>query len=184
MTAVRLVAVDPHSVRQVARARAVSGLARAYAELYRELYQQALDQARVVLAGRPARQAHQRANRLARAELQSRFPDEYAARYRAELASIQPIEPVAAGVVDRRSSAVARLRALVWLADQYPDLARQRFQAEATRLPFDPADRAPARRRALAWVRALDGLRGAYPEQFQHRYSYELARQTDQAPPP
>jgi hypothetical protein len=61
MTAGRSVAVDPHSVRQVARGRAVSGLARAYAELYRQLYEQALDQARVQLAGRPAREAHQRA---------------------------------------------------------------------------------------------------------------------------
>jgi hypothetical protein len=91
---------------------------------------------------------------------------------------------MAAGVVDRRSAAVARVRALVWLADQYPDLARHRFQAEATRLPFDPPDREPARRWALAWVRALDGLRGAYPEQFQHRYRYELARQADQARSP
>lgn len=162
----------------------MSGLARAYAELYRQLYEQALDQARVQLAGRPAREAHQRASRLARAELQARLPEEYAARYQAELASIQPIEPMAAGVVDRRSAAVARVRALVWLADQYPDLARHRFQAEATRLPFDPPDRAPARRWALAWVRALDGLRGAYPEQFQHRYRYELARQADQARSP
>lgn len=184
MTAGRSVAVDPHSVRQLARGRAASGLARAYAELYRQLYEQALDQARVQLAGRPARDAHQRASRLARAELQARLPEEYAARYQAELASIQPIEPVAAGVVDRRSAAVARVRALMWLADQYPDLARQRFQTEATRLPFDPPDRAPARRWALACVRALDGLRGAYPEQFQHRYRYELARQADQARSP
>jgi hypothetical protein len=181
VTAARSVAVDPHSVRQVARGRAVSGLARANAELYRQLYQQALDQTRVRLAGRPARQAHQLASRLARADLQARLPEQYAARYQAELASIQPFAPVAAGVVDRRSAAVARVRALVWLAEQYPDLARQRFQAEATRLPLDPADRSPARRRALAWVRALDGLRGAYPEHFQHRYCYELARQADQA---
>ena len=41
MTAGRSVAVDPHSVRQVARGRAVSGLARAYAVLYRLLYEQA-----------------------------------------------------------------------------------------------------------------------------------------------
>jgi hypothetical protein len=180
MTATRPVAVDPHSVRQVARGRAVAGLARAYPELYRELYQQELGQARLQLA---ARQAHQRASRLARAELQGRLPDEYAARYQAELAAIQPIEPVAAGVVDRRSAAVARLRALVWLASQYPDLAHQRLQAEQARLPLAPADRVPARRRALAWVRALDGLRGAYPEQFQVRYTVELARQVDKAPP-
>jgi hypothetical protein len=54
MTAARSEAVDPHSVRQVARARAVACLARAYAELYRELYQQALGQARETFAARPA----------------------------------------------------------------------------------------------------------------------------------
>jgi hypothetical protein len=184
MTVARSVAVDPHSVRQVARGRAVAGLARAYPELYRGLYQQALDQARVSLAGRPARQAHQQASRLARSRLQALLPEEYAAHYQAELAAIQPIEPPAAGVVDRRSAAVARVRALVWLANQYPDLARRRLQAEQARVPLAPADRAPARRLALAWVRALDGLRAAYPEQFQARYSAELARQVDQAAQP
>jgi hypothetical protein len=179
MTAARMVAVDPHSVRQAARA--VAGLARTYPELYRELYQQALDQARETLAARPA---HQQASRHVRIELEGRLPEEYAARYQAELTLIQPIEPPAADVVDRHSAAVARLRALVWLADQYPDLARQRLQAERTRLSLDPADRAPQRRRALAWVRALDGLRGAYPEQFQARYLMELAGQVDQGPPP
>jgi hypothetical protein len=79
---------------------------------------------------------------------------------------------------------VARLRALVWLADQYPDLARRRLQAEQARLPLSPADRVPRRRRALAWVRALDGLRGVYPEQFLTRYLMELAGQADQEPPP
>jgi hypothetical protein len=175
-----VVAVDPHSVRQAARARAVAGLARAYPELYRQLYQQALAQARLTLEARPA---HQQASRQARVELKARLPEEYAARYQAELTLIQPIAPPAADVVDRRGAAVARLRALVWLADQYPDLARQRLQAEQTRLPLNPADRVPRRRRALAWVRALDGLRGAYPEQFQARYLMELAGQVDQGPP-
>jgi hypothetical protein len=184
MTAARSVAVDPHSVRQVARGRAVSGLAHAHPELYRELYEQALDQARVELAGRPARQAHQQASRLARAGLRTRLPEEYAARYQAELAVIQPIEPVTIEVIDRRSAAAARVRALLWLAEQYPDLARQHLQAEQARLPLAPADRAPARRRALAWVRALDGMRAVYPEQFQARYSAELARRVDQAARP
>jgi hypothetical protein len=181
MTTARLVALDPHSVRQAARARAVAGLARAYPELYRELYQQALGQARQGLDARPA---HQQASRHARIELKAHLPEEYAARYQAELTLIQPIEPPAAGVVDRQSAAVARLRALVWLADQYPDLARQRLQAEQARLPFAPANRVPERRQALAWVRALDGLRAAYPEQFQARYLMELAGQVDQGPPP
>jgi hypothetical protein len=181
MTAARLVAVDPHSVRQAARARAVAGLARTYPELYRELYRRALGRARQTLAARPA---HQQARRQARIELKGRLPEEYAARYQAELAAIQPVEPPPAGAVDRQSAAVARLRALVWLAEQYPDLTRQRLQAEQARLPAAPADRTPERRRALAWVRALDGLRGVYPEQFQARYLMELASQVDQVPPP
>jgi len=181
MMAARVVAVDPHSVRQAARARAVAGLARAYPELYRELYQQALAQARLTLDARPA---HQQASRQARLELKTRLPEEYAARYRAELTLIQPVEPPPAGMVDRRSAAVARLRALVWLAEQYPDLARHRLQAEQARLPAAPADRTPERRQALAWMRALDGLRAVYPEQFQARYLLELAGQVDQGPPP
>jgi hypothetical protein len=181
MTTARSAWVDPHSVRQAARARAVAGLARAYPQLYRELYQQALGQARLTLDARPA---HQQASRQARIELKARLPEEYAARYQAELTLIQPVEPPPAGAVDRQSAAVARLRALVWLAEQYPDLARQRLQAEQTRLPFAPGDRVPRRRRALAWVRALDGLRAAYSEQFQARYLMELAGQVDQGPPP
>jgi len=181
MTAGRLAWMDPHSVRQAARARAVAGLARAYPELYRELYQQALAHARLTLDARPA---HQQASRQARIQLKALLPEEYAGRYQAELTAIQPIEPPPAGVVDRHSAALARLRALVWLAEQYPDLARQRLLAEQARLPAAPVDRTPERRRALAWVRALDGLRGVYPEQFQARYSFELARQDDQAAQP
>jgi hypothetical protein len=181
MMAARVVAVDPYSVRQAARARAVAGLARAYPELYRELYQQALAQTRLILDARPA---HQQASRHARIELKACLPEEYAARYQAELALIQPIEPPTVEAVDRQCAAVARLRALVWLADQYPDLARRRLQAEQARLPLSPADRVPGRRRALAWVRALDGLRGVYPEQFLTRYLMELAGQADQEPPP
>jgi hypothetical protein len=85
MTAARTVAVDQHSVRQAARARAVAGLARAYPEQYRELYQQALGQARETLDTRPA---HQQASRQARLELKARLPEEYAARYQAELTFI------------------------------------------------------------------------------------------------
>ena len=181
MTAARSAWVDPHSVRQAARARAVAGLARAYPELYRELYQRALGQARQTLEARPA---HQQASRLARAELKARLPEEYAACYQAELTAIQPVEPPPAGLVDRHSAARARLRAQVWLAKQYPDLARQRLQAEQARLPAARVDRTPERRRALAWLRALDGLRAVYPEQFQARYLLELAGQVDQGPPP
>ena len=181
MTAARSAWADPHAVRQAARARAVAGLAGAYPELYRELYQRALGQARLTLDARPA---HQQANRQARIELKARLPEEYAAHYQAELAAIQPVEPPPAGLVDRHRAAVARLRALVWLAEQYPDLVSQRLQAEQARLPAALVDRTPERFRALACMRALDGLRGVYPEQFQARYLLELAGQVDQGPRP
>jgi len=181
MTTARLVALDPHAVRQAARARAVAGLARTYPGLYRELYQQALGQARRTLDARPA---HQQASRQARLQLKARLPEEYAARYQAELALIQPVEPPAAKAVDRQRAAVARLRALVWLAEQYPDLAGQRLQAEQARLPAAPVDRTPERCRALAWLRALDGLRAVYPEQFQARYLLELAGEVAEGPRP
>jgi hypothetical protein len=63
-------------------------------------------------------------------------------------------------------------------------VARRRFAAEAARLPLRPADRAPGRRRALAWVRVLDGLRCLFPEEFQARYTHELARHAGQEPQP
>jgi hypothetical protein len=119
-----------------------------------------------------------RARSQARADLQAVFRDQYQARFEAELAALQPDQPqVEVGRVERPAAARARLRALLWLADQHPDLTRERFQAEAARLPLRPADRVPGRRRALAWVRALEGLRGAYPEPFERRYRHELARE-------
>jgi hypothetical protein len=171
-------AAAEHSVRQRARARAAAWLAREYPDQYRACYQQALTQAREQSAGLTPRQAHQQASRQARAALQARFPDQYATRYQAELAVIQPVSPQEIGEVDPDGAARARLRALVWLARLHPDLARQRLHVEAARLPLHPADRTPARRRTLALVRALDGLRATFPEQFQARYTTELASQT------
>ncbi len=189
MTAARSVPADPVAAAKqrsrswtLARGRAGAWLARAHPELYRECYQQALAQVRAQAPGLPSRQAHQQASRQARAELQARFPDDYEARFQAELAALQPDEPAEVGVVDPQAAVQARLLALVWLADQHPDLAAQRFQAEAARLPLRAADRVPRRRRALASVRALDGLRTAFPEQFQARYAAELARHASQEP--
>ena len=130
----------------------------------------------------PSRQAHQRASRQAHADLQALFRDEFAARVEAELAGLQPAETVELGRVEPPVAARARLRALLWLADQHPDQTRERFHAEAVRVPLRPSDRAPGRRRALAWVRALDGLRAAYPELFEARYAHELARHAGQEP--
>jgi hypothetical protein len=166
----------------LAQGRAVSWLARSHPEEYRDHYQRALERVCAKAPRLSSRQAHQRARRQAHADLQALFRDEYAERLQAELAALQPDEPVEVSRVDRPVAARARLRALLWLADQHPDHTRQRFQAEAARLPFRSTDRAPGRRRALAWVRALDGLRGAYPELFQVRYAQELARHAGQEP--
>jgi hypothetical protein len=171
-----------HAVRQRARARAVAWLAREYPDQYRACYQAALDQARAQRTGLTARQVHQVASRQARAALQARYPDEYAARYQAELAMILPVGPQEVGEVDRDGAARARLRALLWLARLHPDLTSQRLHVEAARLPLHPADRAPSRRRTLALVRALDGLRGLFPEEFQARYTAELASHTGTGP--
>jgi hypothetical protein len=190
VTAARSVPADPagakerQRLRALAQGRATAWLARGHAEDYRDCYAQALDRVRAQAPRLPAWRARERAVRQARGDLQALFPDEYQARFQAELAALQPAEPVAeVGRVERPVAAAARLRALLWLADQHPDLTRQRFAAEAARLPLRLADRAPARRRALAWVRTLDGLRGAFPELFEARYAHELARRAGQEPP-
>jgi hypothetical protein len=176
---------ERHRVRTLAKQRAASWLARAHLEAYRECYAQALERVHAQAPGLPSWRVRQRAAGQARADLQALFPDQYQARYEAELAELQPDEPaVEVGRVEPPVAARARLRALLWLADRHPDQTRARFQAEAARLPLDPADRSPGRRRALAWVRTLDGLRSAYPELFQARYAHELARHASQEPPP
>ena len=189
MTAARSVPADPHGarerhrVRAVAKQRASSWLARAHPQEYQTCYQQALERVRAQAPGLPSWRVHQRAAGQARADLQALVRDEYQARYEVELAALQPDEPaVEVGRVEPPVAARARLRALLWLADRHPDETRARFQAEAARLPLDPADRSPGRRRALAWVRTLDGLRGAFPELFEARYVHELARQAGKEP--
>jgi hypothetical protein len=184
VTAARSVPADPHGrrerhrVRAVAKQRAAAWLARAHPEEYRACYAVALDRVRAQAPGLPSWRARERAGNHARADLQAVFRDEYQARYEAEMAELEPDEPaVEVGRVEPPVAARARLRALLWLADRHPDQARARFQAEAARLPLRPADRSPGRRRALAWVRTLDGLRSAYPELFEARYAHELARQ-------
>jgi hypothetical protein len=174
-------AAAEHTVRQRARARAAAWLARAHPDQYRACYQAALTQAREQRPGLTDRQAHQQASRKAHAALQACFPAQYNTRYQAELAATQPTAPQDVGEVDRECATRARLRALVWLARLHPDLTLQRFQAEAARLPLLPSDRAPRRRRKLAVLRALDGLRGLFPEEFQARYTHELASHANQA---
>lgn len=69
-------------------------------------------------------------------------------------------------LTQQRTHTTARLRAVVWLADRYPDTA--------ARLPLNPADRTP-RRRPLAWASTLDRLRRLHPDDFHTRYQAELA---------
>jgi len=188
VTAARSVPADPAATkeRQRLRARAqgqaASWLARVHAQEYQKVYTHALDRVRAQTPGLPSWRANQRARDQAHTDLQALFRDEYQARFDAELAALQPDQPVEVGRVEPPVAARARLRALLWLAAQHPDLARQRFEAEAARLPLRLADRAPRRRRALAWVRALDGLRAAYPELFQARYAHELTHLARQEP--
>jgi hypothetical protein len=188
VTAARSVPADPTATkeRQRLRARAqgqaASWLAGEHAEEYQACYAQAEERIRAQAPGLPSWRVRQRASSQAHADLQALFRDEYQARLEAELAALRPDEPVEVGRVERPVAARARLRALLWLADQHPDQTRARFAAEAARLPLRPADRAPGRRRALAWVRTLDGLRGAFPELFEARYARELACQAGQEP--
>jgi hypothetical protein len=188
VTAAKSVPADPaaakerHRVRSLAQRRAATWLARAHPAEYHECHQQALERLRSQAPGLAAWRARERAARQAHADLQAVFRDQYQARFEAELAALQPDEPVELGRVERPVAARARLRALLWLADQHPDQTRARFAAEAARLPLRPSDRAPGRRRALAWVRTLDGLRGAFPELFQDRYAHELAHHAGQEP--
>ncbi len=89
-------------------------------------------------------------------------------------------------VVERRAHTTTRLRALLWLADRYPDTAAAIYQAQAARLPLNPADRTPQRRQALAWARTLDRLGRLHPDDFHAHYRTELAaakrKQRDRSP--
>jgi hypothetical protein len=73
------------------------------------------------------------------------------------------------------ANAAARLRALLWLADRHPDTTNEVYQEQAARLPLDPADRTPQRRRALAWAATLDRLARLHPADFEARYQAQLA---------
>jgi hypothetical protein len=78
--------------------------------------------------------------------------------------------------VERHAHATAQRRALLWLARLYPDTTARLHQAHAARLPLNPADRTPERRRVLAWARTLDRLARLHPDDFEARYRAELAQ--------
>jgi hypothetical protein len=115
-----------------------------------------------------------------------RYPNEYEQRYAAELARAhtevqdeepddqQPVRPAVRvpywqqrnPTAEQHAHATAQRRALLWLAKLYPDTTTQLYQAQAARLPLNPADRTPTRRRALAWAAALDRLRRLHPRRL------------------
>jgi hypothetical protein len=181
--------------RHLATGRARTWLAAQHPELYQELYEQHITQAR---ADDPYAQpvaVRNRARSRALGNLQRRYPDEYEQRYAAELARAhtevqdeepddqQPVRPAVRvpywqqrdPTAEQHAHATAQRRALLWLAKLYPDTTTQLYQAQAARLPLNPADRTPTRRRALAWAAALDRLRRLHPDDFHARYKTELA---------
>ena len=76
----------------------------------------------------------------------------------------------------QHAHATARLRALLWLANHYPDTTAAIYQAQAGRLPLNPVDRTQTRRRALAWAKTLDRLGRLHPDDFKSRCRTELTR--------
>lgn len=181
------------SARHTATDRARTWLARQHPKQYRELYQRHLTQARAQDPAASATRIGNRARNRALAELQRRYPDAYRQRYADELARARAavdarVEHQAAhspsrapywqrdATAERHAYTTARYRALLWLARLYSDTTAQLHAAEAARLPLNPADRTPEKRRALAWVRTLDQLSRLHPDDFQARYRAELAR--------
>jgi ribosomal protein L37AE/L43A len=188
--------------RYVAAGRARTWLAGVHAEAYGNLYAEHVARARAQDPEGSSMAVRNRARSRALGELQRRHYGDYRQRYEAELARAQaavdqqaakgqagsrPAEPRvpywqqrhdfqrAHAVAEQRAHAAARLRALLWLADRYPDTTAAVFRAQAARLPLNPADRTPAGRRALAWAATLDRLARLHPAAFQARYGAELA---------
>jgi hypothetical protein len=182
--------------RHLAEGRARTWLATLHREAYASLYADHVARAR---AQDPAGSATAVRNR-ALGELQRRYRDQYRQRYAAELAralaqldqqaaqeqqaSAQPAEPRVPYWLERdalaqqqaHANATARLRALLWLTERHPDTTNEVYRAQAARLPLNPADRTPERRRALAWAATLDRLARLHPSDFEARYRAELAR--------
>jgi hypothetical protein len=179
------------TARHRAEGRARHWLAAQHPEQYANLYADHLARARTQDA---AGSAAVRARARALGELQRSYRDDYQQRYAAELAraqaaldqqarqeyaaSARPAEPRVPYWQERdalaQQHAHARLRVLLWLADRYPDSTAAIYQAQAARVPLNPAERSPARRCELAWARTLDHLGRLHPDDFQARYRTEL----------
>jgi hypothetical protein len=186
--------------RDVAAGRARTWLAAEHAELFTNLCAEHVARARAEDPEGSATAVRNRARSRALGELQRRYRADYRRRYAAELArahadqqadqeqATPPAEPRVPywrqrhdhqqrqALAEQRAHATARLRALLWLADRYPDTTAALFQAQAARLPLNPADRTPTRRRALAWAATLDRLARLHTAAFEARYHAELAR--------
>jgi hypothetical protein len=181
----------------LAYGRARTWLAAQHAEQYANLYAQHHAKACAQDPDGPARAVRDRARSRALGELQRQHPDDYRRRYEAELARAyaqldqaaaraeQPAPPEphvpywqhrdALAQRSAHANATARLRALLWLTERHPDTTAEVYQDQAARLPLNPADRTPERRRALAWAATLDRLARLHPADFEARYQMELS---------
>jgi hypothetical protein len=177
--------------RYAAAGRAHTWLATEHAEAYANLYAEHVARAHAQDPGGSSMTIRNRARSRALGELQRRHYGDYQRRYEAELARAhaedqadqkQTTPPPRApywqqrqALDEQRAHAAARLRALLWLADRDPDATASVYRAQAARLPLNPADRTPQRRRALAWAATLDRLARLHPNDFHTRYTAELA---------
>ncbi len=192
--------------RPRAEARARHWLRAKHPEHYANLYADHLAKARSEDPEGSATTVRDRARGRALGELQRSYRDDYRQRYAVELArahdeidqqaqeeqeaAARPAEPHVPYWHERdalaqrhaHANAAARLRALLWLAERHSDSTAEVYRAQAARLPLNPADRTPERRRALAWAATLDRLARLHPSDFEARYRAELARQP-RAPP-
>jgi hypothetical protein len=156
--------------RILAYGRARTWMAEQHQDLYAEVYERQVAQARAQDPDASTTKIRNRARSRTLGELARQFPGDYRQRYAAELARAhaelaqaairaeRPAPPTPHvpywqerdAVAKLRSHDAARVRALLWLARLYPDTTARLYQAQAARLPLNPADRTPTRRRALA----------------------------------
>ena len=183
--------------RPRAEGRARHWLRAQHPEQYANLYADHLAKTRAQDPNESAAVVRDRARSRALSELQRSYRDQYRHRYEAELArahaeldqqaeqeceaAARPAEAKVPywqerdALAQRQAHANARLRALLWLADRHPDTTNEVYQEQAARLPLNPADRTPQRRRALAWAATLDRLARLHPADFEARYQAQLA---------
>jgi uncharacterized Zn finger protein (UPF0148 family) len=185
--------------RHRAEARARNWIAAQHPSAYANLHATHAANVRAQDPSASAATVRDRARSRALGELQRAHPDQYQQRYAVELdralaeldqeqasqeqAAARPAAPRVPywqqrDALARRqahANAAARLRALLWLAQRHPDTTEEVYREQAARLPLNPADRTPERRRALAWAATLDRLARLHPADFEARYQAELS---------